>query len=196
MRPQVKQDVENYLLFMAGHTLPNGQADNREFLFTAFDLRVSKVETLVIFVDGVQIDLRDQAVTAVNDAIATDEDHSSLGINLLANDSVPDLVQSVVIVSGPTKGSIALTTDFSNVANPLANVIYTPGAGLQSLAVGERTTDTFTYRVTDADGDTSLATVTVNITGTNDAPVITAEAGDSAGATLGETNAGLAAPGP
>jgi len=195
MRPQVQQDVANYLLFIASHTLPNGQADNREFLFTAFDLRVSKVETLEIFVDGVQIDPRDQAVTAVNDTITTDEDHSSLGINLLANDLVPDLVQNVVIVSGPAKGSISLTTDFSNVANPVASVIYTPGAALQSLAVGESTTDTFTYRVTDADGDSSVATVTVTITGTNDAPLVTAEVGDSAGQTLAETNAGLQATG-
>ena len=44
MRADVQQDVANYLLFIAGHTLPNGQANNGEFRFTAFGLRISKVE--------------------------------------------------------------------------------------------------------------------------------------------------------
>ena len=195
MNPQVQQDIASYLAFIASHTLASGQADNREFRFTAFDLRISTVEKLEVYVDGVQIDPRDQTVIAVNDAITTNEDTASLSVNLLGNDAVPDLVQSVIILQGPTLGSISLTTDFSDVANPLALAVYTPSAALQSLAVGETATDTFTYQVTDADGDTSTATVTVTITGTNDAPVITAEAGDSAGATLVETDAGLNASG-
>ena len=141
------------------------------------------------------IDPNDQAVSLVNDAIATDEDSASLSINLLANDSVPDLVQNVVIVQDPTQNSITLSTNFSNIANPIVSVVYTPDAALQSLALSETATDTFTYQVTDANGDTSTATVTVTITGTNDAPLITAEVGDSSGGTLAETNAGLQATG-
>ena len=141
------------------------------------------------------IDPYDQVVVAVNDAASTNEDTASLSINLLANDSINDVVQNVVITQGPALGSVVLVNDFSNAANPIANVIYTPGLALQSLAVGETATDTFTYTVTDDDGDTSTATVTVSITGSNDGPLITAQAGDSAGATLAETSAGLTASG-
>ncbi|MBK3661140.1 VCBS domain-containing protein [Bradyrhizobium diazoefficiens] len=51
--------------------------------------------------------------------------------------------------------------------------------------------DTFTVQTTDAHGTTGTATLTVDVTGANDAPAITAEAGDSAGASVNESNAGL-----
>ena len=171
----LQADIANYLQFLAANTGSNGQAKNTEFRFTAFDLRVSKIENLQIVVDGVIIDPRDQAVAAQNDAIAVSEELPSTSINLLANDSVPDLVSNVVIATQPTLGSVQFTLDLSNVANPQAIVIYTPGAALQSLAAGETATDTFTYTVTDADGDSQTATVTVTITGTNDGPVVVAD---------------------
>lgn len=46
-------------------------------------------------------------------------------------------------------------------------------AAYQSLAAGESTTDSFTYSVTDAAGNTSTETVTVTVQGANDAPEIT-----------------------
>ncbi|WP_349631406.1 FecR domain-containing protein [Bradyrhizobium sp. BR 10289] len=48
-----------------------------------------------------------------------------------------------------------------------------------------------TVTLDDHRGQTITTDVTITLTGKNDAPVITAEAGDSAGATLPETNAGL-----
>src|SRR5439155_13777458 len=60
--------------------------------------------------------------------------------------------------------------------------------------LGENQTATVVSTVTldDHQGNTDTAQVTVTITGKNDAPTITAEANDSAGADLPETNAGLA----
>ena len=46
-------------------------------------------------------------------------------------------------------------------------------------------------QTTDAQGAVGTATFEVNVTGANDAPVITAASGDSAGATVSETNAAL-----
>lgn len=46
---------------------------------------------------------------------------------------------------------------------------------LLALGLGETTTDTFTYTVTDPSGLTDTATVMVTIVGTNDAPVLTAD---------------------
>ena len=56
---------------------------------------------------------------------------------------------------------------------------------------GESLTLTYTVRATDDSGAFDDQTVTITITGTNDAPVITVGAGDSAAETLAETNAGL-----
>jgi hypothetical protein len=170
----LQQDLARYRSFLAEQTNPvNGQATNAEFRFTAFDLRVSKFETLEIRVDGAALDPRDQAVILAGDAATTSEDAASPAINLLANDSVPDLVADVVIVSGPTKGAFALDLDLSDVTAPKALFVYTPGPALQSLALGETATDTVTYKVIDADGDEQTATVTITITGGNDGPKIT-----------------------
>src|SRR5262249_22774898 len=68
---------------------------------------------------------------------------------------------------------------------------YVPDANaINALSEGNYT-DVFTVQTKDAQGATGTATFTVNVTGANDAPTITAASGDSAGATVSETNAGL-----
>jgi VCBS repeat-containing protein len=54
---------------------------------------------------------------------------------------------------------------------------YDPAGNFDTLSVGQSTTDTFTYVVTDALGATSSNTVTVTITGENDDPVGVADTG-------------------
>ena len=46
-------------------------------------------------------------------------------------------------------------------------------ANVQALAQGEHATDTFTVRVTDEHGASDTQTVTVDVYGSNDAPIIT-----------------------
>jgi VCBS repeat-containing protein len=65
----------------------------------------------------------------------------------------------------------------------------------QSLAAGQVVTETYTVTVNDGHGSTTTQDVVITVTGTNDAPVITVEVGDSASASLLETNAGLLANG-
>lgn len=64
-------------------------------------------------------------------------------------------------------------------------------AAINALSEGEYT-DTFTVQTKDAQGATGTASFKVNVTGANDAPVITVGSGDSATATTDETNAGQA----
>lgn len=61
-------------------------------------------------------------------------------------------------------------------------------AAINALSEGDFT-DTFTVQTKDAHGATGTASFKVNVTGANDAPVITVESGDSA--TASETNAGV-----
>src|SRR5205085_1514373 len=64
---------------------------------------------------------------------------------------------------------------------------------VDTLAVGEHLPDSFTVQVDDHNGGVVTQVVHIDITGTNDAPVVAALSGDSAGTAtpLQETNSGL-----
>ncbi|WP_218024761.1 VCBS domain-containing protein [Cobetia marina] len=66
---------------------------------------------------------------------------------------------------------------------------------LQFLAAGESVTDVYTYVIRDADGDTSSTTLTITINGRNDGPAISVNSGDSASASLTETDSALSTSG-
>lgn len=171
--PAVQADIARYLAFLAEVTHPvNGQANNRNFTFST-GLTVSKFEALSVIVDGVPLDPRDEAVTLTDDVMTAGEDAASIAVDVLANDSVPDLIASLTNTQ-PAHGSVTLTqTSGAPGTADTARFVYTPDAGhWQYLAVGETATDTFTYTVTDSDGDVQTATVTVTITGSNDAPTL------------------------
>ena len=70
---------------------------------------------------------------------------------------------SAVLVSGPSYAS-AFTF------NPDGSFDYTPIAGFDG-------TDSFTYRASDGTNSSSIATVTITVTGINEAPVITSNGG-------------------
>jgi large repetitive protein len=103
------------------------------------------------------------APVARNDAFTTAEDTVVSG-SLLANngsgaDTDPDgdaLTVATVPVTGPTNGGVVINAD--------GTFTYTPNANFFG-------TDTFVYRVTDANGATSTATATITITSVNDAPL-------------------------
>jgi VCBS repeat-containing protein len=90
---------------------------------------------------------------------------------LLANDTDVDTgaVLSLTAVS-------ALSTAGVPVSLSGTDVTYDPTVVFNHLAAGETATDTFTYTVTDEFGATDTATVSITVTGTNDAPVALAEA--------------------
>ena len=61
---------------------------------------------------------------------------------------------------------------FSIAAN--GNVAFHPNGAFNNLAAGQTRTTTLNYVITDADGATSSATITVTVNGANDAPTSTA----------------------
>lgn len=162
--PRVRLEVIAYAAFQAAHTNRRGEADNDVFRFQSFDLRASAFEKLEVYVDGRRVEIGDAPVTARDDAAQAGE-NGSVVINVAGNDSTPDEIGAVTLVSGPTKGTVTLRAD--------KTFLYTPGAAMNALGAGQRTTDTFTYRISDRDGDSGVATVTVTIIGENDAPTVT-----------------------
>ena len=121
--------------------------------------------TVTITVYGIN-----DAPVAVDDAGSTDED-TVLNVaapGLLSNDSDVDTGDSFPVTSfdaASTQGaSVVVYADGSYDYDPTLN------AALQTLAVGESVTDTFTYTITDSQSATDTATVTLTLNGVNDAP--------------------------
>ncbi|MDD7914578.1 Ig-like domain-containing protein [Polaribacter sp. MSW5] len=109
--------------------------------------------------------------TATADTITVNEDTTSNYINVLINDDFSG--------DGTNTGAISLVTTTSNNAGTLTinnnntpnnpsddGVLYTPAANFNG-------TDTFSYSITDANGDISTAQVTVTVTPVNDLPSAT-----------------------
>ena len=108
-----------------------------------------------------------EAPTAANDAVAVNEDATSANLwpTLLGNDSDPDSGDMLAISDVDTSGTLgsvifdAATQQLRYVAD---NDVF------DTLAPGVTLTDSFSYTVTDSQGLTSSATVTVTVTGIDD----------------------------
>ncbi len=90
------------------------------------------------------------------------------GRGVLGNDTDPEGDQiTAELLSAPSNGTLTLRPDGS--------FTYTPNKDFNGP-------DTFTYEVCDAQGECDTATVTVNVTPTNDAPVVRDDFGSTAAA--------------
>jgi hypothetical protein len=91
------------------------------------------------------------------DSASTNEDNP-VTIDVLANDTDPDGdTLTVGSVTPPTNGSTGINGGGAE---------YTPAQGFNG-------TDSFNYTVSDGNGGTATATVTINVTSVNDAPSFT-----------------------
>jgi VCBS repeat-containing protein len=138
----------------------------------------SGIATVTIIVIDTRSGTNDPPV-ALNDQYTTPED-TALVIPLpgvLANDSDPDNDPlRAVLVDNPAQGTLLL-----NINGSFA---YTPNTNFSGV-------DTFTYRANDGDTNSNLATVTITVVGTNDAPI----ARDDQYSTPEDTVLVIAAPG-
>lgn len=64
---------------------------------------------------------------------------------------------------------------------PVGLFSFDPGAEFDYLAEGETATVSFSYEITDSNGDISQATVTLIVSGSYDGPIITSAASDAMG---------------
>ncbi len=129
---------------------------------------------------------------ATDDLGVTDEDTvlSVLAASgVLSNDTDADAgdVISVTEVNGNAASvgaQIVLASGALLTLSADGSYVYNPNGQFEGLAVGESTTDTFTYTVSDTNATTDTATVTITINGVNDAPV----AADDVGSTNEDTS--------
>ena len=122
-------------------------------------------------------------LTGVNDAPIASDDNYSIDENtiltvpastgILANDLDPDSGDTLSVT-----GATVLTSDQTPIAiqaDGSFSFLTTSSPGIDALDTGETLTSQFTYVVTDSGGLTSTATVTITVTGVNDAPIAGAD---------------------
>ncbi|MEL6958823.1 MAG: Ig-like domain-containing protein [Pseudomonadota bacterium] len=112
---------------------------------------------------------------AVDDADETDQDTAIVLDNVLDNDSDPDGDPlTVVRVEGET-GNVGDPVPGSNggliTINADGTAAFDPNGDFDELGTGEMAETTVLYQISDGNGGTAIAEVTVTVTGTNDAPV-------------------------
>jgi large repetitive protein len=95
--------------------------------------------------------------TATNDNATTTED-TAVTVNVLANDSDPD--------GDPLTVTSATSPDGTVTINANGSLTFTPAANFNGPT-------TISYAISDGNGGTTTATVTVNVTPVNDAPTVT-----------------------
>ena len=119
-------------------------------------------------------------MTGVNDAPVANPDTANttedqtVTINALSNDTDIDNGAVLTIQTFNATSSRGATI----TRNASGHFVYNPrnAASLQALAAGEVVTDSFTYRVVDAQGAGATGTVTVTVEGVNDVPVAVIDA--------------------
>ncbi|RBW50178.1 VCBS domain-containing protein [Marinobacter sp. F3R11] len=160
---------------------------------TRTDTFLWKVTTPVLTATDNAGSVTEDGPASASGNVITDDDGDGV-------DSDPDGPVSQLVVSevGGNVGDVGTT-----VAGSYGSVTIDPDGGytynldntsvaVQALAAGETLTDTFSYTMSDQDGNTDTASLTITITGSNDAPVII---GGPDSVALNETDSGLASNG-
>jgi VCBS repeat-containing protein len=118
--------------------------------------------------------------SASNDQETTTEDNPlSVGASngVLANDSDPnDDPLTVSAVNGTAQNvgnQFTLPSGALLTLNADGSYTYDPNSAFDGLAAGEDQSDSFSYSVQDGQGGVAQATVTITVTGENDAPTVT-----------------------
>jgi VCBS repeat-containing protein len=149
--------------------LAAGETYQDSFTYTATDSAgASSTATMTITVTG-----RNDAPVARSQTIEFQADAESVAGLLVANDVDSDATPASLTYhmwNGPTEGTLTIN------GNAFA---FSPGADFLDLGEGETRQVSFTFRATDQhDATSNISTVTLSVTGVNDAPVVSyAEAG-------------------
>ncbi|KZK81756.1 Bifunctional hemolysin/adenylate cyclase precursor [Pseudovibrio sp. W64] len=127
------------------------------FTYTVTDSSgATSTETVTIKISGVN------DAPVVDDIAATTSEGESVFIEPTFSDAEVSDTHTVTVDASEATGQVTLVD---------GSFQYNPNGQFEHLVVGESATDTFTYTVNDGNGGVVTKTVTMTITGTNDAPV-------------------------
>ncbi len=160
-------------------SLAQGQTDVVTLSYTATDRHgaVSAPASLTITVTGVNDapTLAAAAIGITEDGSAVTLDLSALGADIDSDNDGSNLTYT--LLNGPAGGSAAIIG---------TTLTVNPGAAFQALALGQTSTYELQVQATDVHGASAVNTVTVTVTGVNDAPTL-------AGTAVGITEDGSSA---
>ncbi len=152
----------------------NGGAGIYNVVLSATDPTGARVTTTLTYT------ITNLAPIALDDISAANEDTTQSG-NVITNttsadaDAGPDSDPLTVIgVSGGIIGSPQIMTYGNLTLNADGSWNFVPNAAANALPAGSLVTQTVTYAVSDGQGGTDTATLTITVNGLNDAPVATA----------------------
>lgn len=149
-----------YTPYASTQALALGENAQDSFSYVVTDGSLSDTGTLTITIAG-----HNDSPVANPDAASTGE-NMAVSVNVLANDGDVDngAVLTVTAASAPAgQGSASV------VGN---QVQFDLGSDFDYLAAGESASVVLSYSISDEHGATSSSTVTLTVTGTNDAPTI------------------------
>jgi len=166
----------NILTYSADNfeSLAVGETASDSFTYTVTDGHGDTQDVTVnITVNGVN----DGPVA--QDDVGTINENSNYSTNVLndnGNGADSDIDTSdILTVSGVTGGSVGVAKAGSNgglfTINSNGSMTFNTNGNFESLAVGETRDTSVTYTVSDGHGGTDTATVTMTVTGVNDAPI-------------------------
>lgn len=146
------------------------------YTFTSLGLTLSNMEAIEVKID----DSINSGPLAADDGAALQEDAAQTNVsgNVLANDTDADTLDSLSIAAVNGQAALvgaAVAGSYGvfvlNADGSYSYDLDNGSSAVQALAEGEVVTETLSYSVTDGTGE-AVATLTITITGRNDAPVI------------------------
>ncbi|MEM1073276.1 MAG: Ig-like domain-containing protein, partial [Pseudomonadota bacterium] len=154
--------------------LNGGETATETFTYTIEDNDgATDTASVTITING-----NESTPVATDDTNTTDEETVVNG-TVLGNDNDGDndplSVSAVNGQAGDVGSQVILGSGALLTLNADGSYSYDPNGQFESLAVGESTTDSFDYTVSDGNGGTDTASVTITINGVNDAPVAFAD---------------------
>lgn len=192
----VQQEVARYVQHLASvktnintGEVSNGTASDFTFDFgNGTKLTVSMMEKLDVWVNGAAIDFHKPVISTADSSGGVIEDASHPMLSTSGNISFFDVdlsqTHSVSVQSDSGNslgGALTATLTDSALGDGAGKVTWsysladgTDGVAgtVQSMAAGESATETFTIVITDSSGKQVAQDVTITLTGTNDAPVV------------------------
>ncbi|MDM8536732.1 FG-GAP-like repeat-containing protein [Desulfobacterales bacterium HSG17] len=159
-------------------TLSSGSTASDTFTYALSDGTDSDIATVSITINGLsEMEPTTLPPVASNDVFDTDEDTPVSG-NIVSGDNGSGLD---VDDDGDILNIIAVNGESSVIGMPMilpsgaeltvqqdGSFTYTPGAQIQQLNTGDSAVDSFIYTIDDGNYGTDIATVTINISGTDD----------------------------
>jgi VCBS repeat-containing protein len=164
----------------AAETLSQGTHANDVFTYTAKDVQGATATTTLTF----NVTGQNDAPVAMADTASISEDalpNTVIG-NVLTNDTDVDIgdLHTVSAVTGGTDNGTTITKVGTYgtlvITKATGGYTYTLGSSAQALTQGQQVNDVFTYTNSDNHGGSNSSTLTVTVTGVNDAPFITSPA--------------------